>query len=121
MKILNLTQHVATQEQLVAGVFEPANKEEVRTLLTFTAVPTSADMTERAEALARIVLDEKAEAAMIGGAPYFMSSLEKVLQAMGIRLCYSFTERKTTETVDPTTGAVHKTQVFVHSGWVWVE
>lgn len=119
MKIVNLTQHMATAEQVSAGVFEPANKDQVKALLTFTTAPEGADMAERAEALAQIALGEGAEAAMIGGAPYFMAPLAKALATAGIRPCYSFTERRATETVDPATGEVRKTQVFVHAGWVW--
>lgn len=119
MKIVNLTQHMATPEQVSAGVFEPADKDKVKALITFTSAPESADMAERAEELARIALDEGAEAGMIGGAPYFMAPLERALKAAGVRPCYSFTERRATETTDPATGEVHKTQVFVHAGWVW--
>ena len=119
MKIVNLTQHVATAEQVAAGVFEPANKDLVKALITFTIAPSSAEMAERAEALARIALGEGAEAAMVGWAPYFMAPLEKRLAMAGVRPCYSFTERRATETTDPATGEVRKTQVFVHAGWVW--
>lgn len=119
MKIINLTQHMATAEQVSAGVFEPADKDRVKALITFTTAPSGAEMAERAEALARIALGEGAEAAMIGGAPYFMAPIERTLKAAGIRPCYSFTERRATETVDPATGEVRKTQVFVHAGWVW--
>lgn len=119
MKIANLTQHMATAEQVSAGVFEPADKELVKALITFTTAPSSAEMTERAKALGRIALNEGAEAAMIGGAPYFMAPLEEALRSAGVRPCYSFTERRATETVDPATGEVRKTQVFVHAGWVW--
>lgn len=119
MKIVNLTQHMGTAEQLAAGVFEPADKDQVKGLLTFTTAPSGAEMAERAEALARIALDAGAEAAMIGGAPYFMAPMEEALRSAGVRPCYSFTERRATETVDPETGEVRKTQVFVHAGWVW--
>lgn len=119
MKILNLTQHMATAEQGAAGVFEPADKEMVKALITFTTAPSGAEMTERAEALARIAFNAGAEAAMVGGAPYFMAPVERALKSAGVRPCYSFTERRATETVDPETGEVRKTQVFVHAGWVW--
>lgn len=119
MKIANLTQHMATAEQVAAGVFEPADKDRVKALITFTTAPEGAEMTERAEELARIALNEGAEAAMIGGAPYFMAPLERALKAAEVRPCYSFTERRATESLDPATGEVKKTQVFVHAGWVW--
>lgn len=121
MKIVNLTQHMGTAEQVSAGVFEPADKEQVKALITFTTAPSGTDMAERAEKLAHIALDEGAEAAMIGGAPYLMAPIERALKAAGVRPCYSFTERRGTETYDPATGEVRKTQVFVHAGWVWAD
>jgi hypothetical protein len=42
MKILNLTQHEATKEQVAAGGVEPLDKEAVQRLLTFNNLPRSA-------------------------------------------------------------------------------
>lgn len=120
-KIINLTQHNATPEQVQAGVFEPADKKAVQALLTFTAPPSEAEMKDRAERLAAIAHEAKADAAMIGGAPYFMRPLEEALRGASITPLYSFTERRATETTDPATGEVKKTQVFVHAGWVGAE
>lgn len=119
-KILNLTQHEATPDQISDGVFEPSEKDLVKALITFTRVPTVEEMLEKAGVLARIALREEASAAMIGGAPYFMAPLERALIAVNVRPCYSFTERRSSEIIDPVTGEVKKTQLFVHAGWVWV-
>ena len=121
MKIINLTQHVATAEQVTAGVFEPADKKAVQDLLTFNTAPSKPEMATRAEALAELAKGENAEAAMIGGAPYFMAPLELALTAAGIQPLYSFTERRATETLDPATGEVKKTQVFIHAGFVGLD
>ena len=121
MKIINLTQHNATAEQLTAGVFEPADKRKVQDLLTFNVAPPKAEMATRATALAELAKAANANAAMIGGAPYFMAPLELALTAAGVQPLYSFTERRATETLDPATGEVKKTQVFIHAGFVGID
>jgi len=118
MRIVNLTQHVATKEQIVDGVFEPVAKEQVKDLLTFAHIPTPEELADRAELLATVAWENGAEAAMIGGAPYLMAPLERALVEHGIDPCYAFTERRSTEVMDPDTGEVRKTQIFVHTGFV---
>ena len=82
MRIANLTQHKPTTEQIKAGVEHLSEKEnEIKTLLTFENIPTIEEMEDRAERLAKIVKEEGVyDATMIGGAPYFMSILEKKLK-----------------------------------------
>jgi len=116
-KIINLTQHAATPDQLGAGVFEPADKAQVSRLLTFEEAPAHEEMSARARALARIARDSGAEAAMVGGAPFFMALLEGWLRMAGVTPVYAFSRRQSVEKSDPT-GAVTKTQVFVHAGFV---
>ncbi len=118
MKIINLTQHMATPEQVADGVFEPAEKLRVQELLTFTTAPTENRMVDRALELADIANFSGADAAMIGGAPYFMRPLEESLRDVGIRPLYSFTERRVTEGPDPDSGEFRKVSVFKHVGWV---
>jgi hypothetical protein len=117
MKILNLTQHQATPEQVLAGVVEPINKKEVQELLTFTSIPTLDEMADRAIMLAEIVTKNNCFVAMIGGAPFFMSILEFGLQQDDIGFLYSFSERVSVEVTDED-GNVIKTNVFKHTGWV---
>ena len=115
MKIANLTQHAATDTQVNEGVFNV--DQSLSDLLTFVSAPSEQEMAERAEKLANIAAEAKAEAAMIGGAPYFMRPLEEALKARGIRPLYSFSERKSVEKRNPD-GTVVKTNVFEHVGWV---
>ena len=55
--------------------------------------------------------------AMIGGAPYLMSELEKELWYRGIEPVYAFTKRESVESVDEN-GNVTKTAIFKHAGFV---
>lgn len=115
-KILNLTQHQPTQEQISAGVFSPVNHEEVKTLLTFKTVPEAGEIANRAKSLAKIATAEEVKFAMVGGAGYLMPSLEHELRKAGITPVHSFTERRSVETVKD--GETIKTAIFVHIGWV---
>lgn len=115
--ILNLTQHPATPEQVAAGVFEPANKAEVQTLLTFDVIPHPRTLHERALALTEIAIRHNAWEVMIGGAPYLMGDLEIALENAGIKPLYSFSQRVSEEVAQPD-GSVVKTSVFKHIGFV---
>lgn len=107
---INLTQHTATTEQ---GCQEPGNKSAVQALLTIDEIPTNAELTRRANALALIALEAGANEAMIGGAPFFMPVLERALSAAGIAPVYAFSRR---EAVDGPDGK--KVSVFRHIGFV---
>lgn len=113
-KIVNLTQHFASAEQIVEGVFDLEDNKELKALLTFNTPPTLLEMQQRAEAITALAVATGASIAMVGGAPYFMGWLENALSGAGIKPIYSFTERVVVE--DPITGV--KTSVFKHSGWV---
>lgn len=73
-KILNLTQHTASEEQKNAGVIEPTNKEKVKELLTFNELPTQSEITARAAALTAIALDRAldGEIEVMIGEPLFL-------------------------------------------------
>lgn len=134
-KILNLTQHVATPEQIEAGVFEPSaeDKKEIQRLLTFEEIKEteSWNMFQRAEKIAKIVIkyfpdeydseETNRGYAMIGGAPYFMSKLERVLSSEDFDICpmYAFSKRESVDQHQPD-GSVKKVQVFRHAGFVEV-
>ena len=118
-KIINLTQHASSAEQKAEGVMEAPDQNTIKELLTFVGIPTTAEIKSRAEALAKIVTDAGAEAAMISGAPYLMSALENALKERGITPLYAFSVRESVETVQPD-GSVMKTNVFRHAGWVEV-
>lgn len=121
MRILNLTQHVATPEQVDMGVFEPENKKAVQEALTFDNIPTVEDIDLAVYALSKIVKAEANEhnfdTVMIGGAPYLMGPLQDSLLLDGYHVFYSFTKRESVETIKED-GTVEKKSVFKHVGWV---
>lgn len=120
--VLNLTQHAATVEQLAAGVIEcdSINKALLTEALTFQTVPSLESMQIRAKFIASLAIMVGAENAMIGGAPFFMSTLENTLKAYGIKPCYAFSERVSQEQAQAD-GSVKKINIFKHTGLVWVE
>jgi len=119
MKILNLTQHKPTEEQIKAGVIEPSEiKSVIQTLLTFDAIPSKEEIEERAFRLAKIAYSEGIEKVMIGGAPYLMSSLEKYLKHLGMKPLYAFSKRVVEEI--NTENGVEKKVIFKHLGFVEV-
>ena len=114
MIILNLTQHMGTPEQ---AVVEPSDKKMVQELLTFVSAPSKSEMKERAVRLASIAVEAGADCAMVGGAPYFMSTLEAALKEVGVKPLYAFSMRVSVEETDEA-GNVVKRNVFRHAGWV---
>ena len=117
--IINLTQHIATQDQLEAGVVDlpAAEQAELAGLLTFNELPTIERVQARAKALARIAKDHGANRAMIGGAPYLMAPLESALLECGIIPVYAFSRRESVEQIQPD-GSVRKINIFRHMGFV---
>lgn len=152
MTILNLTQHVATAEQLAAGVVDLSEdlRIKLQELLTFEDMPNSCTMQLRADSIARLAsnffkevtvrledspldlayrLDLTAPGlhnfnnlgmfrVMIGGAPFFMNTLETELKRYNLRPVYAFSQRTSEYYVSPETGHTHKTTVFKHLGFV---
>ena len=129
-KILNLTQHPATDEQIAEGVVDlsPEGRGFIGSWLTFVSVPTANDLRRMAELLANVAAGdsmavpestEPYQYAMIGGAPYLMSALENALIERGITPMYAFSVRESAEVTLPD-GTVRKTNVFKHAGWVQV-
>ena len=121
MKIVNLTQHLATPEQKEAGVvdFEKNTAEKVKQLLTFETIPTQTELVDRANQLVIFAEISGADAALIGGAPFFMSTLEKELKREGIKPLYAFSRRESVEKTLPD-GSIQKTNIFKHIGFVEV-
>lgn len=131
-KFVNLTQHALTTEQVVDVTvnygWTLCNEDRARVIehITFDGIPSKDEMVARANALADVVgeatMAEDGETvyAMIGGAPYFQGTLERVLLECGITPIYSFTKRVVVETVLED-GTVEKKSVFKHDGWVGLE
>ena len=116
-KILNLTQHAASAEQVSAGVVEPDDKAAVQVALTFSSLPTREEIVARAKTLAEIATAAGAPAAMVGGAPYLMGPLEEALRVEGVTPLYAFSRRESVEMTLPD-GSVKKTMVFRHLGFI---
>lgn len=121
--MLNLTQHVATAEQLRDGAVEPESdvKAEIQKLLTFdrSVIEHPEQIWNRAKALVSYIKREYplVNQAMVGGALYFMPALVRELKEAGIQPYFSYTDRVSQETHNPD-GSVTKTLVFKHLGWV---
>jgi len=127
--ILNLTQHLATSEQLAAGVVDlPEDKRAALTrALTVTTLPDRESIEARCDYIAELACqnglggddedDPHPRMAMIGGAPWLMSTLEQALTGRGITPLYAFSVRESTERILPD-GTVQKINVFKHAGFV---
>jgi hypothetical protein len=76
-------------------------------------------MKARAKELTDLALFTHCKKAMIGGAPFFMSSLEKALLDAGVTPVYAFSVRDSKEEPDGN-GGVRKVNVFRHVGFVEV-
>lgn len=119
--IINLTQHPAAQEQALQGVFdfEGLQLQALKKALTFEGIPSKEEMRLRALLLAEMAKRAGVQKAMIGGAPYFMSALEKALKDVGIQPLYAFSVRESIEKTLPD-GSIQKVNIFKHLGFVEV-
>lgn len=113
----NLTQHVASKEQIAEGVVEPSNKQLVKKILTFNALPYVLEIHDKAKNLVEIAKSEGWKAVMIGGAPYLMYDLEVCLRAENITPLYAFSKREVIEVIHPD-GGVEKKSTFIHDGFI---
>jgi len=122
-KIMNLTQHKATEEQKRAGVIDIGSEEFyiVKELLTFDELPTRVKIEERAMALAGFASEwakkYNTNKVMIGGAGYLMPYLIRYLDNVKLNPVFAFTKREVKE-VKQDDGSVKKISVFKHEGFV---
>lgn len=100
-------------------MFEPSSedKERIKKALTFNTLPMLWEIHKSAAFLAEVAKTYGVKEAMIGGAPYLMSSLEEALYEVGIWSLYSFSVRESKEEHLPD-GSVRKVNVFKHVGFV---
>jgi hypothetical protein len=119
--IANLTQHLATAEQVAAGVFdlEGEAREKLASLLTFITLPTEQEIRDRAHDIALLLGVEHGacQRAMIGGALWLMAPLAEALREQGVEPLFAFTIREVVEEKQAD-GSVRKTAVFRHAGFV---
>ena len=118
--IANCTQHAPTKEQLDEGVSNPDSWEQIKELSSFSEIPSWREMKDRASKIAKLLCNEGYSSALIGGAPYFMGTLEGVLIDSGIQPLYAFSVRESKEEVLPD-GTVRKINFFKHLGFVKAE
>lgn len=121
MRIINLTQHIATPDQKRAGLedlHEDAH-DEIRGWITFSSMPTPTDLKVRAEGCAAACYEygrnhngAAPKYALIGGAPFFQPYLAQALRDRGIVPLYAFSQRVTEEI-----NGVKKS-VFKHEGFL---
>lgn len=121
--ILNLTQHLATNDQKEAGVIDLEEPERavLKKLLTFDDIPTPLEVHQRAREIAELAcsyIPDNGNEAMIGGAPFLMAPLEWYLKASSIYPVYAFSRRENVETTLPD-GKVVKMNIFKHVGFVY--
>lgn len=127
--IVNLTQHLASTEQVQAGVVDLPEDRRAALLkaLTFDEIPSIHQIVEAAEQIVDIAFDNGLgedggsivpKFAMIAGAPWLLSTLENELHMHGITPVYAFSVRTSEETVQPD-GSTKKTNVFRHKGFVY--
>lgn len=124
--IINMTQHLATEDQVTAGVVNlpDEDRRQLVDLLTFLERPTQQDLQYRADTLAQLASDVLAQLsrdtydqAMVGGAPYLMAPLERALLRKGIFPVYAFSVRESSDQIQAD-GSVRKVSTFRHAGWV---
>lgn len=122
MNIINLTQHAATEDQLVAGVIDLQGdlKAALVAAITFPPVYDHAELVSRAKRVVGVVRDSQIDAGhvMIGGMPSFMPVLQEVLQMSGYHVGYACTDRVSVDVPDGN-GGIRKTSVFKHVGMYW--
>jgi hypothetical protein len=121
MNIINLTQHQATPEQIKAGVIDLTGNalDTLKFNLTFISMPDKKGIVERAQRIAALAEAHGFKRAMIGGAPYLMSSLEEALKSNDITPVYAFSERISKEETLPD-GTIRKINIFQHRGFIEV-
>lgn len=113
-KLINLTQHAGSTEQVSQGLIEPQDKGAVQRLLTFTGEDILAQKIEaRAESLAELALKEGATAALVGGLPALMGPLCAALEDRGIAPVFAHSDRVSEDQTQPD-GSVKKVAIFRH-------
>jgi hypothetical protein len=117
-KKLNLTQHAASEDQILEGVCDLSTEQRasLSKLLTVDDIPSRNEVIERCEQIAQIAFELGYKAAMIGGAPAMMRPLEDALRDVGIQGYYAFSKRES-EDQPQADGSIRKVAVFKHAGW----
>lgn len=118
MKILNLTQHPATEKQKEEGLIDLKGQDlkELKKAITFDEMPTIKYLKKSSLKLADIAFDNNFTNVLIGGACYFMPILEKTLKIHGFTPYYAFSKRNAIDKeID---GKIITEYTFEHEGFI---
>lgn len=121
-RIFNCTQHQPTADQIADGV------ESTDTIIVdaITFAPSQVNQSWlklSAERVTERLIElgaKKDSRVMIGGAPYFMATLEKALLQAGMRPLYALSERVSKDVLQAD-GTMTKSVVFRHEGFYEVK
>jgi len=117
-RILNLTQHPASADQIAAGVVDLTNDlAALKAALTFGELPNAQEIRNRVRKIADLAVASGIRTAMIGGAPWLMGPLAAKLSQRGITPLFAFSVRETEEQAQAD-GSVRKVAVFRHAGFI---
>ena len=126
--IINLTLHMATEDQRQAGVqdLDVDLRPALHEVLDFKVLPDVEELESRAKRVIGLLADQlkgvsalRGAMVMIGGMPAFMPPLQEALLSRGVIVGYAFSTRDCVE--EPQSdGSVKKTYVFRHKGFTWV-
>ena len=121
-KIVNLTQHSCTPEQIEEGIFDlpEGMRQRLVKALTFSPQYTKQDLEKAAEVVVGLVKEVDCFKTMIGGMPSFMPILEKALVKEGAAVGYARSERVSVDQQMPD-GSVRKVATFRHCGIYWAQ
>ena len=119
--IINLTQHLATEEQLQAGVVDLSEekREKLQRFLNFDRIPSELEINWRADQIVSLLEGEEGYhcQVMIGGALWLMAPLTRKLKAERYIPVYAFSVRESEEEILPD-GSVKKVNIFKHKGFI---
>ena len=120
--IWNATQHAATADQKGQGVVDLPKglRQELTQALTFNELPNYDELYFRSIAVIAILQAagmKQGDSIMVGGAPFLMEELCRLLRINGYKPVFAFSRRESVEKQMPD-GSTIKTAVFRHLGFV---
>ena len=116
--MINLTLFPATPEEIKARVIDlpPRERQELIKRLKFDTIPTVKELFVACDEITKLAVDSGHSSAMIGGDPALMELLADSLRRSGIKPCYPFRARFSTEVTEPD-GTVVEGFQFKYIGW----
>ena len=120
--IWNATQHAATADQVAQGVKDLPEvlRKDLSQALTFDEVPNYDELYFRSIVIIGVLQDaglQQGDKVMVGGAPFLMEELCRLLRVNGYKPVFAFSKRESVERMLPD-GTVQKVAIFKHLGFV---